>query len=151
MSRPVLRNVGVSQGSPNGSGFFSLCINDAPSVLRYCAYYLYADDLTIYIRSLLNDLHNTIQSLNDDLARLAQWAADNDLCINAKKTQLFLSQRLRSINLTEPTLDGQRVAYCNSVKILGFTLDSKLTGSQQCPPPRGKAMRTSHAYKNVVT
>ena len=61
MSRPVLRNLGVPQGSPNGPGFFSLCINDAPSVLRHCAHHLYADDLTIYIRSSFNYQHNTLQ------------------------------------------------------------------------------------------
>ena len=145
ISSPVCRNLGVPQGSPNGPGFFSLFINDAPSVLQHCKHHLYADDLTIYCRSSFDNLRETIDRVNSDLNSLSTWASANGLLINARKTQAiwfgsrsFIS-RLRNLNLPCPVMDNQLIPYCESVKLLGFTLDSTLSWTPQCVQTSRKA------------
>ena len=126
ISSSVTHNTGVPQGSLNGPGFFGLFIN------------VYTDDLTVYYAGSFSELNVIIVRVNEDLEHLAHWAATNGLSINAQKSQAIwlgtrnFIRRFRDLSLPEPILDGQPIAYCDTVKILGFTLDSILTWSRHC-------------------
>ena len=121
-----------------GPPFFTLFFNDAPTIREHYQYHLYADDLTIYGSGSIQDINNIIAKVNSDLNRLASWAADNGLLINAKKTQAIWFGTVRNIaqqrqmSLPPLTVNGLPVAYCELIKLLGLELDSTLSWDQLC-------------------
>ena len=73
---------------------------------------LYADDTTTYATD--RDITTLKISLNQDLNILVTWFSQNYLIVNSIKTQGIL-------------LGSHKVELANSLKILGVTLDNKLT------------------------
>ena len=83
-------NRGVTQGSPLSSILFSIYINDLPSIIKFCKYHLYADDLQIYIKCSSLEIQETIKKLNADITAIEHWAKDQGLQLNPGKTQLII-------------------------------------------------------------
>ena len=69
---------GVPQGSILGPVLFSLYINEISNILS-CNVILYADDTVI--------LHDDVQTLQNNLNKIACWCNDNQLTINTKTSQ----------------------------------------------------------------
>lgn len=83
-SREYQLAAGTPQGSCLSALLFSLYINSLPNDLQ-CQYHMYADDLQFYISGPLNEINRLISSINQDLARIEQWAEANCLYPNPKK------------------------------------------------------------------
>ena len=114
---PLTRCSGVPQGSGLGPLFFSLFINDLPSVVEFCKFHLYADDFVIYLSGPFKNAQTIISKVNCDLDNISRWAADNGLSINTQKTQaMWVGSRgyinmMDSLNLLSVLLNGTTVAF----------------------------------------
>ena len=88
----------------------------------------YADDMTLYT-PVKKDASNQ-QLFQAALNTVEEWASNNNMLINADKTQLI------NISLTEPDLTDsyvlkqQTINECDSAKLLGITIDSRLSFTQ---------------------
>jgi hypothetical protein len=81
----------------------------------------YADDLTLIKQTNLQD------GMNEELGFIANWAEQNHMLINTKKTQVmtinFSRQRAATPCLV---LNGDKLEATNSMKLLGMTLQEDL-------------------------
>jgi hypothetical protein len=72
---------GVPQGCIPSPLFFSMFINGLCSSIRFAKFHVYADDLQTYLSGDKKDLSGIISALNDDLASISRWAAENGLTL----------------------------------------------------------------------
>ena len=86
---------------------------------------LYADYTTGYAAS--NSPATLELYINSDLARLSHWLEDNYLTINATKTQAMIVGK--SNYNYELTLKSNNILTIDELKLLGVTIDNKLTFS----------------------
>jgi hypothetical protein len=70
--------------------FFSMFINDLCSCIRFSKFHFYSDDLQIYLSGYRKDLDEMISALNEDLAAISRWSAENGLLLNPRKSQAIL-------------------------------------------------------------
>jgi hypothetical protein len=64
------------------SAIFSLFINDLCSCIRFSKFHSYADDLQIYLsgdKKGLDAMISALNGLNEDLAAIYRWSAENGL------------------------------------------------------------------------
>ena len=90
----------------------------------------YADDATLFAKiPSPADRVRINNSLNSDLAAIVDWCRIWGMKLNPNKTQAIFFSRSRTVNPPHPPLvvDGQILKLNDSMKILGITLDSKLT------------------------
>ena len=129
--KPVLS--GVPQGSVLGPLFFILYTADMWHNLEN-QLVAYADDATLYapITSRF-DRVSTASSLNRDIARLESWCACWGMRINPGKSQSMTVSRSRTALPHHPSLliGGSSVSISKSIRLLGVTLDDKLTFEEQ--------------------
>ena len=118
---------GVPQGSILGPLLFTLYVNDLPQVVQGQVKQ-YADDTAMYCTSdKSEDLSN---SLNADLARVAEWVKENGLKLNEAKTQMLLlskKRRAKELDNVVVRLKGHEVTRSDRVKYLGVWVDEGLT------------------------
>lgn len=121
---------GVPQGSLLGPLLFSFFINDIPLCLKSCSARLFADDFMISKSCIFDDLDTTITNINDDLARISNWANLNNININPSKTKAicFTSKKL-SMRKDLLKINDTNIEFVNKLKFLGFFLDKALTWS----------------------
>ena len=91
---------------------------------------MYADDTTLYQFS--NSFTHLEYVFNRDLLNLSLWCNTNKLVINAKKTHSFVicnhqKRRFLPMQSFQLGIDGIKIDCVDSVKMLGFTIDNKLT------------------------
>ena len=124
---PVLS--GVPQGSVLGPLFFILYTADMWYDLEN-QLIAYADDTTLYapIVSPMNR-SGVAESLNRDLIKIEAWCAIWGMRLNPNKSQSIIVSRSRTIDPPHPPLylSGAQVLISDSIKLLGVTLDNKLT------------------------
>ena len=119
--RPV--TTGVPQGSLLGPLLFSLYVNDMNYFITSSSLRIYADDTTEYA---FNPSPIALQYIvNADLKQLHTWLVINYLNLNIPKTQATVIGP--SSYEFEFKLAANEVEVTVSLKILGVTLDRKLT------------------------
>ena len=112
-----------------GRSFFSVYVNDLPSVPRKCTKECYVDDTKLQISFKLQDCPNAVIDLNDDLFLIRNWCFDN-LLLNPDKTKVmvFGSRQLTSkLPDFRITLLGKELVPVSSAKDLGVILDQNIT------------------------
>jgi Reverse transcriptase (RNA-dependent DNA polymerase) len=119
---------GVPQGSVLGPLIYICYSNDVSSVISFCKFHGYADDLQLYHTAEVKDLKRCYDEVNIDLSRISKWARENGLRLNPKKSQVILIHRLPG-NIPQPQLilDADMIKVVPKVVDLGFVLNSKLT------------------------
>ncbi|XP_054260489.1 uncharacterized protein LOC128985133 [Macrosteles quadrilineatus] len=124
---------GVPQGSVLGPLLFTIMINDLATTSHAL---LFADDTTLVTKGknidpLLEEADNTLRLAKD-------WFIANKLKINEEKTQILLCSL--KIGLEE-----------NSVKLLGFWMDSKLSWHHHIEKVCVKLSRVLHLLRKLRT
>ena len=115
----------VMKGNPQGgilSPFLWNCVvNNLLLELRSRGFYVqaYADDLAILVTGA-DMLWITINIA-------ANWASEQELQFSSKKTEIVLFTHKRNPDLGSLTMNGSKLKLSKETKLLGVTLDSKLT------------------------
>ena len=119
----------MPQGSSLGSLLFKLYIFELFHIVE-SHIVGYADDTmnhAVIPRPLSRS--QVMKSLSQDMAAIKSWCLKKNMRANPKKTKFMLINRSRTIALGygDLTLDGAELEEVKSLRILGVTLDSKLT------------------------
>ena len=115
--------LGLPQGSILGPILFNLFINDLILTIQETYVCNFADDTTLY--SCERSLPEVFTRLKADCDRALQWFHDNSMEANPNKFQMmFLGTSQDEIQMT---INGENIKSCKQVKLLGVTIDSKLT------------------------
>ena len=122
----TLENVsmGVPQGSTLGPLLYLVYINDLKNCHNLEAV-LYADDLSLFFASEnLNDLYSVI---NENLTNVYSWFCTNSLKLNSKKSNYLLFAGKKRTYEKQLKLGDNIINRNSHIKLLGVTIDDKLT------------------------
>ena len=118
--------MGAPQGTKLGPWFWLVYLNDL--TIPTIPIVKYADDMTLYTAVSKNATNQT--ALQSALDTVEKWADDNNMLINASKTQFI------NLSLSEPrqpetySMKNVTIKECDTVKLLGVTIDKRLTFSK---------------------
>ena len=115
--------IGVPQGSVLGPILFNIFINDLFLVMSNSSICNFADDNTLYVCD--TSLERVISRLTADTPDIVEWFSANALVANPDKFQLIYPGHNRT-DLTLP-IGNLNISACNTVKLLGVTIDNDLT------------------------
>ena len=120
---------GVPQGSVLGPLLFILFTSDMRCGLENNVI-SYADDTTFY--AMIDppaDRISFVESLNRDMRRVHSWCQFWGMKLNPTKTQSIIVSRSRTVIPAHPvlTLCGQNLTVATHLKLLGVSLDDKLS------------------------
>lgn len=122
---------GVPQGSILGPLLFTIMVYDIQQCIKNGKYHMYADDTQIYYKLHLNQIHDTIKRINEDISRVTKYSENNCLKINAKKSFcIFIGSKhtLKQVHHTDPLLiNNQPIKRVRNVKNLGVYFDEHFT------------------------
>jgi hypothetical protein len=130
--------LGVPQGSVLGPLFFLLMINDLAYMIELMCK-LFADDTTL--GDCDKDLNSLITRFVKKLRFFLEWCEFNTLDVNWDKTFfMFVTNKrvklpneiLVNTKIVENKIVETKVSVVSSFKLLGVTLDNKLTFSEHC-------------------
>ena len=140
---------GVPQGSVLGPLLFLIYINDIPNTSSKFAFYLFADDTSIYFES--GNLEQLQKVVNSELKHIKKWLDANKLALNVDKTNFVIfhsPQKPLYENITIK-FGQQHVTKANHVKFLGLLLDENLSWKHHISELSKKLARTCGIFFKV--
>ena len=133
-------DAGVPQGSILGPLLFLIYINDLPDGLISNPK-LFADDTSLF--SIVYDLSNSTQDLNQDLAKIQDWAFKWKMSFNPDPTkqaqEVIFSRKVIKPVHSNLIFNSKPVSQTLSQKHLGMVLDSKLNFNEHIKNKIAKA------------
>ena len=142
-SEYTIIETGVPQGSILGPELYNYNSNDLfLFVLLYIANY--ADDNSPFCTS--NTIPRVINSLEVDAKNLLSWIQYNGLKANPDKFHLLLSEKDENLSME---VGGFEITNSQTEKLLGITIDNKLTFKPHVTNLCDKASQKLHALSRV--
>jgi hypothetical protein len=138
---------GFRQGFIPSSLFFSMFINDLCSCMRFSKFHFYADELQIYLSGDRKGLDEIISALNEDLAAISRWSAENGLLLlfNPCKLQaILISNSAVGMVLLGLFLGTEEILWCDAVTDLGVVIDGHLCFDRQVTKMCSRVYATLH-------
>ena len=122
---------GIPQGSILGPLLFILYLLTLRSLLNefFASYHIYANDITIYLEFDLKTTFANFLKYKKIIASVLKVLAALKLKVNCSKTQCMFVTNPRTRLPETITIDGIRSEIKDRVKVLGVTLDNKLSFS----------------------
>ena len=116
---------GVPQGSILGPSPFNIFINDLIFFIQETEVCNFADDTTIYSCSL--NYIEAAHKLSNDTHIVLNWFKVNSMVANPGKFQImFLGSKIDNCKITF-AIENKQIKCKREVKLLGITIDEKLT------------------------
>ena len=116
---------GVPQGSILGPILLNLFVNDSMFFIQETEVCNFADDTTIY--SCSPNFEEATLKLSNDTHLILNWFRINSMVANPGKFQImFLGSNIDNSKITF-MIENKRVKYRSEVKLLGITIDDKLS------------------------
>ena len=119
----------VPQGGKLSPPLWDFDINDMHTVISAAAeLFCYADDCGLWYELTESNREMIIDIVNLDLLKLKQWGIKNKTTFEPSKTfMIVMSNRAVPFDPTGINFDGEQVVQVETMKLVGFTLDCKLT------------------------
>ncbi|XP_075152138.1 uncharacterized protein LOC142226129 [Haematobia irritans] len=127
-----------------GPLLFCMFINYLPNTLEHSQFHIYADDVQICLNCKKSNLTDGVDKLNNDLEAINNWAAENQIYINPKKSNLVvLNGRTSDIDLRghQVKIGSQIIVQVSKAKNLGIIFNKTLTWNDQVVAATGKVLR----------
>ena len=124
-STPLPVTYGVPQGSILGPILFLIFINDISNIFTRFKVVLFADDSTFYL--IGDNINNLIIAANAEIDKFYEWTICNRLSIHLDKTKYILFTNKKLESCLPLFLNFDIIKQCDYHKVLGLTLDSKLS------------------------
>ena len=116
---------GVPQGSILGPILFNIFLNDLIFFIQETEVCNFADDTTIYSCSL--NYEEVADKLSNDTYIVLNWFKVNSMAANPGKFQImFLGSKIDNSKITF-AIENKQIKCEREVKVLGITIDEKLT------------------------
>ncbi len=119
--------IGVPQGSVLGPLLFNIFINDLFLINLQSDLCNFADDNTLY--AFGHSFESVVSKLESDLEKILDWFFRNNMVANPGKFQLMFLGMKETVHLGL-NINGQIIRASDQVKLLGVTIDKKLTFGQ---------------------
>ena len=127
----------VPQGSVLGPFLFIIFFNDLLFLNTYAKPKVFADDTTISASGKTTKL--IIHNIESDLKQIQEWLDNNKQVINVKKLQAMfinsnqkiLKKTLKELKKIKINCNGKEIKFETQVKLLGVTIDNKLSFDRQ--------------------
>jgi len=129
-----------------GPLFFLIFINDLPFIMELLSK-LFADDTTFYDANI--DIQVLISSFRRKLEPLLEWCKFNRVDINFKKTYFVVITRKHIIMPETIKFNNVDIEVVSSFKLLGVTIDNKLTFSKYISMTCGRINGVLHSIKRL--
>jgi hypothetical protein len=111
----------------------------------------YADDLQIFVASHPADLKISIARIETCILDIQQWLTQHHLVMNPDKTEMIVLGKKSTIskltNIPDLCIDRQTIKAKQSLRDLGFVLDSHLTIDNQI----SAACKNSFTYLRIIS
>jgi len=129
MSSSLPLDRGVPQGSVLGPFLFSIYVNELPTIISNAQTHLYADDVQIYAACDPNDINDCIETLNENMDKVSEWAEQNKLSINPNKSQCLVihKKNINTENLPKIFINQASIDYVTTAKNLGIVFNKTLS------------------------
>ena len=129
-SKLLIVEYGVPQGSLFGPRVFSIYVNDLASSITTGELHLYADDTTVYV--IGNSVEDVTELLNVLFGEITDRCSQNRMTLHPDKSVVMIIRKSTFIGPLLPVRSGNMIIkYTNTAKILGITIDNRITWKQQ--------------------
>jgi hypothetical protein len=126
--------LGVVQGSCLSCILFALLINDLPLQVKNSVTIMFADDSSLIISGLPQDIKSVIQKLEYDLVLVSKWLELNRIELNDDKVLFMIvgkKSKIAEIGDISVKLNDKNIKRVRSLKVLGTIFDEFLDFTTQ--------------------
>ncbi len=141
-------SIGCVQGSVLGPKLFSLYTNQVEHHLTANAEITtYADDSYVVIKNANKCLNSLRKETEECLEKHSKFLRDLGMIVNQEKTEIMHISRQKQNSITNISLGETTIKTQHEMKILGVTLDDRLTWTQHISKTIGKLCSLTSGLK----